>query len=192
MPVIRSDRAPAKMANHDIDATGHGSNVFLVDSTSAYKANFVLFNMFPQARKQLEAVGVFGIPDLESKNISRKPLATIEPELVSILLSTMVYARLRMIGPDYHLQVYKVVLPTVKDRQVRRYLKKMPFEVAASLMYHYGHLTVDFVNRYAVRYDSDWKPSREYATSIYRRGSNMAPATVLPYFYKFGCRFISA
>lgn len=191
MPVIRSDKAPARMVESQLEDYGAGSNVFLVDKVKPFTAAYSLMNIIPEAVRNLKPVGLFTIADLQANHKSRRPIATMEADLVHQLLSCTVRGRVMFVAADFHLMVKSVAVPTLTDRQVRKYLRAYPFEIVASLLHAYGEHSAPFVNRMGRNYSDDYVPTRECATRIYMRKAPDAPKTFIPVMYKFGVRFMS-
>lgn len=189
MPIIRSDKAPAKMENNTVDEYGNGQNVFLVDKVKSYVASYSLINIIPDAARNLKPVGIFTIADLQSNHTSRKPIATMEPDLVHQLLSTGVRGRVMFTGGDFHLMVKKVVLPRLSDFMVRKYVWWHSYEAIASLLHAYGQHAGPFVNRMGRNYSDNYYPMRECATRIYMKKAPEAPKPWIPVLYKFGVHF---
>lgn len=192
MPVVRSDKPGAKMIEQKVKGYGEGINTFVVDKQKYRKDTIPLGNILRNVSKHVTPVGIFSIPDLQAVNKSRKPIATIQPDLVVQLMSSSIHVGYLTVGADYHILVKKVTFAPIKDRKVNAYLRKYAFETVASLLHHFGHLTTDFVNKHAKMYDEEFKGSTNYGTRIYMKKHPDAPKYFLiPFFYKFGCRFTS-
>lgn len=192
MPVVKTNKSPAKMVEQEVSGYGAGINTFLVDKQRYVKYQVSLGSIIPGIQKHVEPVGIFELADLQIGASSRRPIATIEPDLVVQLMSTVIHVGGLTAGADYHILVKNVRFPQIKDGQVKRFIEKHKFKVVASLLHHYGELTAPFVNRYAKQFDEEYEGSTKYGTRIYLKGSIDSPKYfVIPFLYKFGCRFMN-
>lgn len=192
MPVVKSDKPYARMVSQDVNGFGAGINTFLVDKQKYQKFEIALGSIVSNIQRNAEPVGIFALQELQIVRTSSRAIATIQPDLVVQLMATTLRVGALTVGADYHILVKDVRFNNMKDAKVLRFLNKYKFAAVASILHHYGRLTTPFVNQYAKKYDEEYVTSSKYGTKIYLKGNVDAPkAFIIPFMYKFGCRFIN-
>lgn len=190
MPVVKSDRPPAKMKEPDFELVGNGNNIFLIDQVKYMKFNLALSSILEVKHKDAEHVGVFNFIDLQNQRVNRRPIFTMYPELVAQLMDMELYIGGLTVSADFVILVKKVRLPTLYDKEVSKFLKKYPFQTAASMLHHYGQSASTFVNRFARKLDTDYDAKSDHGAKIFTKNHPDAPKSFIPFTYTFGCRFI--
>ena len=191
MPVVWSDRKPAKLKEHEIPQRG-GRNKFLVGRSNPHRFQANLGSIIGNLNKNAKATGIFNFLQLETGHSGARPLATMDVGLVRELGSTLIYCKALTSGAHFHMQVKKVKFPNIKDRRVLRVLKRYRYECVASILQKHGSYTHAFINYNAPHFVEDdeveFKKLKTSSVEIYRKRSINAPRSVFK-LYKFGIKF---
>lgn len=192
MPVVKSNRPHAPVTESNFQQLPpKGANIFLTEGKKSQAFRTQLRKILPKAYADTRPVPLLSIEQMQLGR-SKKPIATMEADLVNRLLTAAIVGKVIVIGADCYMQVNKVILPSIRDKSVAKTLKIAPNDVIASILFHYHEELADFINRDVGRHDSEFRKSDSYGARVFAKHHkrDAPPEGWFPATYAFGIRFL--